>query len=136
MHSTFNQAGRRHARGDVGAEGRGLRQAQTKGGLNRFQEQMPTAVTRKADARRAASLIHRACCWVGWRAMGKAVSVDLREWVVAAVGGGMSRRKAVGRFGISRSSAIRWISRARRSGSRRPEPQGGDQRSERLEAYA
>ena len=68
--------------------------------------------------------------------MGKPMSMDLRERVVAAVGGGMSRRKAAERFGVSISSAIRWTSRARRSGSVRPEPQGGDKRSARIEAHA
>ena len=68
--------------------------------------------------------------------MGKAMSVDLRERVVAAVDGGMSRRGAAERFGVSISSAIRWTSRARRSGSVRPDPQGGDKRSARVEAHA
>ena len=39
--------------------------------------------------------------------MGKPMSVDLRERVVA-VDGGMSRHKAAERFGVSISSAIRW----------------------------
>ena len=68
--------------------------------------------------------------------MGKPMSVDLRERVVAAVDGGMSRRGAAERFGVSISSAIRWTSRARRSGSVRPDPQGGDKRSARVEAHA
>jgi transposase len=68
--------------------------------------------------------------------MGKPMSVDLRERVVAAVDGGMSRRKAAERFGVSISSAIRWTSRARRSGSVRPDPQGGDKRSAKVEAQA
>ena len=68
--------------------------------------------------------------------MGKPMSVDLRERVVAAVDGGASRRKAAERFGVSISSAIRWTSRARRLGSVRPEPQGGDTRSRRIEAHA
>ena len=67
--------------------------------------------------------------------MGKPMSVDLRERVVAAVDGGMSR-KAAERFGVSISSALRWTSRARRLGSVRPEPQGGDTRSRRIEAHA
>ena len=68
--------------------------------------------------------------------MGKPMSVDLRERVVAAVDNGMSRRKAAERFGVSISSAIRWTSRARRSGSVRPDPQGGDKRSARVEAHS
>ena len=68
--------------------------------------------------------------------MGKPMSVDLRERVVAAVDGGISRRKAAGRLGVSISSAVRWTPRARRSESVRPEPQGGDKRSARIEAHA
>ena len=68
--------------------------------------------------------------------MGKPMSVDLRERVVAAVDGGMSRRRAAERFEVSVSSAIRWTSRKRRLGSVRPEPQGGDTRSRRIEAHA
>jgi transposase len=40
--------------------------------------------------------------------MGAPYSLDLRERVVAAVAGGMSRAAAARRFGVSRSSAIRW----------------------------
>ena len=67
--------------------------------------------------------------------MGKTTSVDLRERFVAALEGGMSRRKAAERFGVIISSAIRWTSRAPRSGSVRPEPQGGDKRSARIESH-
>ena len=46
------------------------------------------------DSRIGSALIQAAC----WRrrpaCMGKALSVDLREWVVAAIAGGMSRRAA------------------------------------------
>ena len=52
---------------------------------------------------------------------------------MAAVDGGLSRRKAAEQFGVSISSTIRWTSRARRLGSVRPEPQGGDKRSRRIE---
>jgi transposase len=68
--------------------------------------------------------------------MGKALSVDLRDRVVAAVEGGLSRRKAAERFGVSISSAIRWTARSRTSGTVRPRPVGGDQRSGRIEACA
>jgi len=40
--------------------------------------------------------------------MGRALSVDLRERVIAAVESGMSCRAAAARFGIGVSSAIRW----------------------------
>ena len=68
--------------------------------------------------------------------MGKALSVDLRDRVVAAVEGGLSRRRAASRFGVSISSAIRWTSLSRRTGDVRPKRQGGDKRSARIEAYA
>ena len=67
--------------------------------------------------------------------MGKPLSVDLRERVVAAVDGGLSRRKAAERFGVSISSAIRWTSLRRRTGEVRPTRQGGDKRSARIEAH-
>ena len=68
--------------------------------------------------------------------MGKPLSVDLRDRVVAAVTGGMSRRQAAARFGVSISSAIRWTSLSRRTGDVRPKRQGGDKRSARIEAHA
>jgi len=40
--------------------------------------------------------------------MARSLSLDLRERVVAAVSGGMSRRQAAERFGVSAASAIRW----------------------------
>jgi transposase len=68
--------------------------------------------------------------------MSKPLSVDLRERVVAAVDGGLSRRKAAERFGVSISSAIRWTAQVRRTGDVRPRGVGGDKRSKRVEAYA
>ena len=49
--------------------------------------------------------------------MAKALSVDLRNRVVAAVEGGLSRRKAAERFGVSISSAIRWTTLSRFTGA-------------------
>lgn len=68
--------------------------------------------------------------------MTKALSIDLRERVVAVIDGGLSRRQAAARFGVSVSSAIRWHALARRSGSATPRRQGGDRRSGRIEAHA
>ena len=68
--------------------------------------------------------------------MSKALSVDLRDRVIAAVEGGMSCRQAAARFGVSASSAIRWRSRLRIQGDVRPGPQGGDRRSGRIERHA
>ena len=68
--------------------------------------------------------------------MSKALSVDLRERVVAAVASGASCRAAAARFGVSASSAIRWAAMAREAGSVAPGPLGGDRRSTRIEAHA
>jgi transposase len=68
--------------------------------------------------------------------MTKALSVDLRDRVVAVIEGGLSRRQAAARFGVSVSSAIRWHALARRTGTATPRQQGGDRRSGRIEAHA
>lgn len=67
--------------------------------------------------------------------MPRAYSLDLRERVVAAVGGGLSARGAAGVFGVSVSSAIRWAQRMRSVGSPAAKPTGGDHRS-RLTEHA
>ena len=68
--------------------------------------------------------------------MSKALSVDLRERVVAAVEDGLSCHKAAKRFGVSAASAIRWRALMRKQGDVRPGPLGGDRRSGRIEAQA
>ena len=68
--------------------------------------------------------------------MSKALSVDLRARVVAAIEDGMSCRQAAIRFGVSAASAIRWRSLARTRGDIRPGRQGGDHRSWRIEGHA
>jgi transposase len=68
--------------------------------------------------------------------MAKALSMDLRNRVLAAIAGGMSCRAAAARFGVSVSSAIRWNALRRRQGDARPRRQGGDRRSSRIEAHA
>ncbi len=68
--------------------------------------------------------------------MTKALSIDLRERVVAVIDGGLSRRQAAARFGVSVSSAIRWHALARQTGAATPKRQGGDRRSGRIEAHA
>ncbi len=67
--------------------------------------------------------------------MTRPLSNDLRERLVSAVDGGMSRRSAAKRFGIAASTAIKWVDQWRRMGHVRPRPQGGDKRSHRIEAY-
>ena len=65
------------------------------------------------------------------------LSNDLRLRVVTAVvDGGMSRRGAARRFGIAPSTAIKWVHAWRRTGSWGPRAQGGDRRSQRIEARA
>ena len=68
--------------------------------------------------------------------MGKSLSDDLRVRVVEAVEAGASRRQAAARFGVSVSSAIRWVGRWRDRGEVGARPQGGDRRSGRIEAQA
>jgi transposase len=68
--------------------------------------------------------------------MSKALSLDLRTRVLAAIGNGLSCRQAAERFGVSASSAIRWRAREREQGDARPKALGGDRRSGRMEAHA
>ncbi len=68
--------------------------------------------------------------------MSKALSVDLRERVVAAIAAGASCRAAASRFGVSAASAIRWWALEQETGSVAPKALGGDRRSERIEAHA
>lgn len=48
--------------------------------------------------------------------MPSALSVDLRERVVAAIEAGASRRQAAKRFGVGAASAVRWHERFRQDG--------------------
>ena len=66
--------------------------------------------------------------------MAKALSVDLRIRVLAAVAGGMTHRAAAERFGVSAASVSRWRALKRIQGDVRPGPLGGDRRSGRIEA--
>jgi transposase len=67
--------------------------------------------------------------------MAKPLSEDLRIRVVRTVEGGMSRRAAAERFGISVSSAIRFVKEWRESGATKAKRIGGDQRSQRIEEH-
>jgi len=67
--------------------------------------------------------------------MGKSYSQDIRSRVIKAVALGSSRRSAAERFGVSISSAIRWTSRAGRTGTTAPDPQGRRPGSGKLSAY-
>jgi transposase len=68
--------------------------------------------------------------------MPKPLSFDLRSRVLAAVDSGLSCRQAAERFGVSASSAIRWVALRRSGGDARPRQQGGDRLSHRTEAHA
>ena len=58
--------------------------------------------------------------------MASAYSQDLRDRVIdAVIWGGMSRRAAAARFGVSESSAIKWVQRFEHSGSRAASRMGG-----------
>ena len=56
-------------------------------------------------------------------------SEDLRERVVAAVEGGLSRRRVASQFNVGISTVINWVRRFRETGSVAPHPMGGDHRS-------
>jgi len=68
--------------------------------------------------------------------MTKPLSNDLRQRVIGAVDGGISRRAAAERFGVSASTVIKWVQQWRQTGRLDPRPRGGDNRSHRIEAHA
>ena len=68
--------------------------------------------------------------------MAKALSLDLRTRVLAAVDEGASHRQAAARFGVSAASVSRWRALERMQGDARPGPLGGDRRSGRVEGQA
>jgi putative transposase len=61
--------------------------------------------------------------------MAKPYSEDLRERVVAAVEGGLSRRRAADLFALGISTVVHWVRRFRETGSVAAKPMGGDHRS-------
>ena len=67
--------------------------------------------------------------------MSKALSLDLRVRVLAAVEAGATHREAGERFGVSPASVSRWRERKREEGEPRPKALGGDRRSRRIEAH-
>ena len=68
--------------------------------------------------------------------LGKPLYLDLRSRLVVAVSGGMSRRSAAERFGVSAASAVRWVEAVNTTGSAAAKPQGGDTRSHRIGAFS
>lgn len=67
--------------------------------------------------------------------MSKALSVDLRTRVLAAVSQGASHRVTAARFGVSAASVSRWRALERGKGKLAPGPLGGDRRSGRIEKH-
>jgi putative transposase len=61
--------------------------------------------------------------------MARPYSTDLRERVVKAVDGGLSRRQAASFFGVAISTVIEWVRAWRESGSLAAKPMGGDHSS-------
>ena len=61
--------------------------------------------------------------------MGKSLSLDIRERVVALVDEGLSCREAARRLRISASSAVRIMQRKKRTGEVKVAPQGRPRRS-------
>jgi transposase len=68
--------------------------------------------------------------------MTQPLSEDLRVRVIAAVARGGRRRAVAAQFGVAASTVTKWMQRLRQSGSIAPSKQGGDRRSERIEAHA
>lgn len=66
--------------------------------------------------------------------MTRPLSLDLRRRVIDAIESGMSCRAAAARFGIAPSAAIKWRRLWLETGSELPRSQGGDRRSDRIEA--
>jgi transposase len=61
--------------------------------------------------------------------MARPYSQDLRDRVIAAVEGGVSRRGAAATFDVGVSTVIAWIAQLRSTGNVAPRAMGGDRRS-------
>ena len=68
--------------------------------------------------------------------MAEPLSEDLRKRLIAAVEQGASRRAVAERFGGVASTVTKLVKHLERTGSLEPGKQGGDRRSERVEAHA
>ena len=66
--------------------------------------------------------------------MAKALSLDLRIRVLAALDKGLTFREAADLFDVSIGSLVKWRRLVREQGDPRPRPAGGDRRSARIEA--
>ena len=65
--------------------------------------------------------------------MPRALSLDLRERVIAAIEEGASCREAAERFSVGVATAIRWRARLRAEGEIAAKPMGGDRHSHRTD---
>jgi transposase len=68
--------------------------------------------------------------------MAKALSNDLRQRVIDGIDRGLSCRQAAERFGVSASSASRWLDRLKMQGGAAANRQGGGRKPGRIEAEA
>jgi len=68
--------------------------------------------------------------------MSQPLSEDLRERVLAAVERGGRRRAVAEQFDIAASTVTKWVQHFARTGTAAPLKQGGDRRSERIEALS
>jgi transposase len=68
--------------------------------------------------------------------MARPYSRDLRERVVGAVEGGLSRRRAASVFGVGIATVIEWVRVWRESGRLGAKPMGGDHNSRLKEERA
>jgi transposase len=72
----------------------------------------------------------------GQHGMARPYSKDLRERVVGAVEGGLSRRRAASVFGVGIATVIEWVAIWRESGRLAARPMGGDHSSRLKEERA
>ena len=68
--------------------------------------------------------------------MAEPLSEDLRKRLIAAGEGGATRRAVADRFGVVASTVTKLVKHLQSTGSLAPAKQGGDRRSDRIEAYA
>lgn len=68
--------------------------------------------------------------------MTQPLSEDLRKRIIAAVSRGGRRRAVADRLGVAASTVTKLVKHLERSGSLAPSKQGGDRRSDRIEAHA
>jgi len=68
--------------------------------------------------------------------MAKALSNDLREWLIEGIDRDCPAARRRNGLGVSASRAIRWLDRRTKQGNVAANRQGGDRKSGRIEAEA